>query len=63
MWWEREGTAPCPLIGSHWPPGLEEVTILLIVAISKLIHQSSRATASLKALRYQDWLVSFLIYQ
>ena len=57
--WDREGTTSWPLNGSHWPP---EVTILLISTLSKMIwsvyiHQSSRATAVLTALPYQDRLV------
>ena len=34
---DTDGTALCLLNGSHWPPGLEDVTILLIATLSKLI--------------------------
>ena len=45
----------------HWPPGQDQVTILLRITISKLIwnmliHHSSHATASLMFLRNQDRL-------
>ena len=54
--WDKEGTMSRLLSGSHWPPGAEEVTILLIATIFKLfgsmyIHQNSRAIASLIATR------------
>ena len=54
-----------PPEGDHWPPGLEEVTFLLIATISKLIgssyvHQSICATAAPTALLYQDRLRSIV---
>ena len=60
--WDWEGTASCPLNGSHRPPGLATAIICGIAANSKVflsvyIHQSSHAAASVIVLRCQDQLL------
>ena len=58
MGWDREGTMSHALNGSHLPPGIVEVTILLIATLYKLIrsvyiYQSSCPTAEIITPRYQ----------